>query len=85
MDGQSNFRYLPLGGTNAEESFYLSGYQKLKEYLKDWDMEKQEMEFIFETIAGILMLGELEFEFDKVVSVKNHHALAKGSQFLSNT
>lgn len=69
---------MPLGGTNAEESFYLSGYQKLKQYLKDWDMEFQEMEFIFETVAGILMLGELEFEYDRVVSVKNHHTLAKG-------
>lgn len=82
LDGQSNFRYMPLGGTNAEESFYLSGYQKLKQYLKDWDMEFQEMEFIFETVAGILMLGELEFEYDRVVSVKNHHTLAKVAALL---
>jgi len=82
MDGQSNFRYMPLGGTSAEESFYLQGYHKLKEYLKDWDMEGKEREFIFETVAGILMLGELEFEFDKVVSVKNHHTLAKVAALL---
>ena len=81
LEGESNFRYMPTGGTNAEEVFYLAGFQKLKEYLKDWEMDKEEKEYIFETIAGILLLGELDFEYDRSVSVRNHHTLAKGSNF----
>ena len=62
LEGRNTFRFLPIGDTDAEVNYYLSGYQKLKEHLRFWDMEKQEQEFIFRTIAAILLLGQIEFD-----------------------
>ena len=59
LEGRNTFRFLPIGDTDAEVNYYLSGYQKLKEHLRFWDMEKQEQEFIFRTIAAILLLGQI--------------------------
>ena len=78
LDGRRfQFRLLPIGETDAELSYYLSGYQKLKEYLRHWDMEKEEQEFIFQTIAAILLIGELDFEGGETATVQNPDVLNK--------
>ena len=84
LDGRRfQFRLLPIGETDAELSYYLSGYQKLKEYLRHWDMEKEESEFIFRTIAAILLIGELEFDGGNTATVQNPDVLNKGFILMS--
>ena len=85
LDGRRfQFRLLPIGETDAELSYYLSGYQKLKEYLRHWDMEKEESEFIFRTIAAILLIGELEFDGGNTATVQNPDVLNKGLILMSH-
>lgn len=83
LDGRSQYRFLPVGESDAELSFYLNGYLKLKEYLRCWDMENQEQEFIFQTIAAILLIGEIDFDGDdENASVLNSDILNKGTHLL---
>lgn len=72
LEGRNSLRFLPIGDTDAEINYYLSGYQKLKEHLVFWDMEKVEQEFIFQTIAAILLIGQINFDDEN------------GSAFVSN-
>lgn len=79
LDSCKQFRFLPIGETDAEVTFYLNGYAKLKEYLRFWDMENQEQEFIFQTIAAILLLGQIGFDGDQQgATVGNPDILNKG-------
>ncbi|KAI9561650.1 hypothetical protein GHT06_012610 [Daphnia sinensis] len=61
LDGQKDMRFLPIGDTDAEIGYYLNGYKKLKKHFRFWDMEGEEQEFIFQTIAAILLLGQIRF------------------------
>lgn len=61
LDGQTNLRFLPIGDTDAEISYYLSGYKKLKKYLRFWDMEGDEQSFIFHTVVAVLLIGQIQF------------------------
>lgn len=80
LDGHKSFRFLPIGDTDAEVSYYLNGYQKLKEYLRFWDMEKVEQEFIFETISAIILLGQIQFDDENgTCFVANPNVLNNGN------
>ena len=61
LDGQRDLRFLPIGDTDAEIGYYLSGYKKLKKYLRFWDMEGEEQSFLFHTIVAILLIGQIQF------------------------
>lgn len=80
LDGQKSFRFLPIGDTEAEVNYYLNGYQKLKEYLRFWDMEKVEQEFIFESISAIILLGQIQFDDENGTAfVENPNVLNNGN------
>lgn len=78
LDGRTDFRFLPVGDTDAEFSYYLTGYAKLKEYLRYWDMDQHEQQFIFETVAAILLIGQIRFEGNYGATVCNPDVLNKG-------
>ena len=47
-------------------------------------MEKEESEFIFRTIAAILLIGELEFDGGNTATVQNPDVLNKGLILMSH-
>lgn len=80
LDGQRDMRFLPIGDTDAEIGYYLNGYKKLKKHLRFWDMEGEEQEFIFQTIAAILLLGQIRFDDQNGQSfIANPDILNKGN------
>ena len=54
----------------------------MKEHLKFWDMENQEQQFIFQTIAAILLLGQVDFDIqtDGSANVANPDVVKKGKR-----
>ena len=79
LDGRNSFRFLPIGDTEAEINYYLSGYQKLKDHLEFWDMERTEQDFIFKTIAAILLIGQITFDDENGTAfVSNPNILNNG-------
>lgn len=72
-------RFLPIGDTDAEIAYYLTGYKKLKKYFRFWDMEGEEQEFIFQIVAAILLLGQIRFGDESGQSfITNPDILNKG-------
>ena len=82
LDGINEFRFLPVGDSDTEAEFYLNGYSKLKNYFHLWDLEVEELEFMYRTIAAVLLLGQIEF-FGHPAAAKNPTMVNKVATLLA--